>query len=71
MKTAPVVTMSNDKQNPVTRDGLAEFLHERFALDHEDHWSELDEQEQADSEYADMADALLAEFTLTRKDGPP
>ena len=58
-----------DMTTTENRNELAEFLHERFAPDYVGHWSELDEQEQGESEYADMADAIVAEFTLSRK-GP-
>jgi len=45
--------------DPTAAERIAEHLHERFAADHEPHWNELDESEQADSIYADMAQSLF------------
>jgi hypothetical protein len=44
---------------PTAAERIAEYLHERFAADHEPHWTELDESEQVDSIYADMARSLF------------
>jgi hypothetical protein len=44
------------------REALAKLLHERFAPSWVDHWDDLDEDQQRDTEAAEMADAILAEF---------
>ena len=45
---------------------LAEFLHERFALEHEPHWRDLDEYEQRHSRWRDIAHAITSDWLAAR-----
>lgn len=49
-------------------EGLAEFIHERFAPDYEPHWSDLDETEQRNSQSWDIASAIVkSDFLAARE----
>lgn len=60
MDSGSAVTAPEPREDVAVAEVLAEFLHERFAPDHEDHWRDLDGDQQRETPAWDMATALAS-----------